>query len=128
MRINNQANGMRHSQRPGQHRDLAKFHQVLKDARADGEVTAEEKQGIKEAFSKLEPGEKAAVKHGRKHLDARKFKQEVKAALADGKITGEEKEQLKASFGKLEPGEQHRAIHALAQHGHQRLAMALGQG
>ena len=57
-----------------------------------------------------------------------KFKQEVKAALADGKITGEEKEQLKASFGKLEPGEQHRAIHALAQHGHQRLAMALGQG
>lgn len=128
MRIGNQATSHRPTGGPGKHRDLANFRQLVKDARSDGEVTDAEKQKIGEAFQKLEPGEKAAVRHGRKHQDALRFRNQVKKAFADGKLDPQERQQLGEAFSKLEAGEKQRAVDALAQHGHQRLAISLSGG
>lgn len=117
--------------RPGRHLDFAKFKNTVKDAREDGKVTKSEREDIKEAYSKLEPGEKQAANKAREnrdgHNDARLFKGIVKRAMADGKIDGKERAAIKKAFSKLEPGEQKKAIDKLAQSGHQRLAINLAQ-
>ena len=126
----------------GAHVDFLKFTKQLKNAKADGTISGQEHQALRQAFSKLEPREKVvakkmlkkATKANRKDntkpdgkRDVAKFKEVMKNALADNKITSSEKQDIKKAFDRLEPKEKKAAIDKLAENGNKRLAIALAR-
>ncbi len=114
------------------HRDLARFVSLRKDAREDGKVTPFERRQLAQAFSNLEAGERRLVRReagpGRKpgakpkHRDARIFRGQTKRAFSDGQLDRGEIRTLTKAFERMEPKEQARALARLKAKGHDALA------